>query len=241
MAFAHSLPGPASCQSLRALKVCAVTSPADAELIASIGLELLPVHTDLLIGMILWPKSRRSISISCAREIVSIAHSFGATPVAVFVDEDFNQIISTCEECNVKTAQLHGPKSRASWASMAPTFAPSLSWIDVRDVGMDSSTSEATPLQMGMSPPSWTLFDAKGGGTGNPFDWSSFQPPMSPWLLAGGLNPDNVVDAVRALHPSGLDVASGVAGPDKCTKDPDRLQCFIERTIEAYSQTTTSP
>lgn len=220
---------------LQAVKICAVTSPSDAELVISTARKYLPVHTDLLVGMILWPHSRRSISLRTATEIAAVAHDAGATPVAVFVDEDAQTIAHVCKHSNIAVAQLHGPDSRASWRRrITRNESQLLSWIDVRDVSADASVTPATLPVTGPAP-MWTIFDAKGGGTGSPFDWKAFSPPPEPWLLAGGLSPDNVADAVRALRPSGLDVASGVAGPDKCAKDVDRLQAFLDRAVDAYS------
>lgn len=239
MALRLSFTMPSACahlqSDLKAVKICAITTPTDAKLVASIAPRILPPQTELLMGMILWPKSRRSISISTAREISAVARGAGATPVAVFVDEDVNTILSVCEQCDVDTAQLHGPASRAAWADLSFDTCPSISWIDVRDVGADASISDATLSDSGLSSPLWTIFDSKGGGTGKTFNWSSFERPSCPWLLAGGLDPENVEDAVRTLRPMGLDVASGVAGPDKCTKDQSRLKLFLERAVESYS------
>ena len=55
------------------------------------------------------------------------------------------------------------------------------------------------------------------------------QPDMQGWLLAGGLNPSNVSQAIQALQPTAVDVSSGVTTPDKVTKDPDKVFKFVEQ------------
>lgn len=220
---------------LKAVKICAVTTPSDAEMVMSIASAELPPHVHLFIGMILWPGSRRNVNTATARQIATVAKDAGATPVGVFVDQNVSSISTMCEESNLPIAQLHGPACRQFWSS-APTIPQS--WIDVRDVSVNGNVSPATipAATDGMNrDPIWTVYDAKGGGTGQPFDWNTFTPPNSQsWLLAGGLNPQNVSDAVSTLRPVGLDVATGVAGSDKVRKNRDRVREFLQRAIDAY-------
>lgn len=220
---------------LRAVKICAVTTPSDAEMVLSIASAELPSHVRLLLGMILWPGSRRNVSTNTARQIATVTKDAGATPVGVFVDQDVSTISNICDEADITIAQLHGPECRQFWgnASRIPQ-----GWIDVRDVSVDGDVSPATvpatSNKMNIEP-LWTVYDAKGGGTGQPFDWNTFTPPTSQsWLLAGGLNPENISDAVHTLRPFGLDVATGVAGSDKVRKDRNRVREFLQRAINAY-------
>jgi phosphoribosylanthranilate isomerase len=70
------------------------------------------------------------------------------------------------------------------------------------------------------------------GGSGKTFDWRSLQvPTILPkrgWLLAGGLNPGNVADAVSIAQPTAVDVSSGVCGPDGLLKDHEKVTAFIK-------------
>lgn len=217
--------------NFRAVKVCGIVSPSDAEMITRVSQQVLPQHFDLLMGMILWPGSKRSISTKTAKLIADIAHDAGATPVAVFVDESVDQMKDVCTSCGINVAQLHGPKCRLAWEQNASD--PSMPWIDVRDVDSEGHVSQATNSPT--KPPFWSIYDSKGGGTGKPFDWGRFSAPSQPWLLAGGLTPDNVFSAIKSLQPSGVDVAGGVAGPDRCAKDEDRLRQFLEEVVKATS------
>lgn len=210
---------------------------SDAKLITNLCSSIVPCEIDLLIGMIIWPNSRRSISISTGREIADLSLENGAKPVAVFVDDSMQDMRSKCAEMGVGIAQLHGLGSRQAWEQHHlgdnDDDDDGLQWIDVRDVRLDSSISDATKHNGG-SAPAWTIYDAKGGGTGIPFDWSRFERPTGDWILAGGLNVENVTEAVNVLQPTGLDVSSGVCNQDGCTKNAYIIEAFLNRVVEAY-------
>lgn len=220
-------------QGLSKVKVCGVASREDALLIGKLARQELPSSVHLLLGMILWPNSKRSVPRGLAKEIADAARTFDADPVAVFVDERSSDIQTCCKACNVTIAQLHGAQCRQSVEEMG--LPESLQWINVVDVSRQGPLeTETRGAPKANSPPIWTLYDAPGGGSGLPFDWSAFTPPESPWLLAGGLDPDNVSTAVSMLHPTGVDVASGVTKADKVSKDPEKLRLFF-REIAAFS------
>ena len=86
------------------IKICGVTNVSDAELVAKAGADF--------VGMILWPKARRGISVDTAAEIAETVKRAGAQPVAVFVDEDFADIVKTCKATGIQIAQLHGKSAR---------------------------------------------------------------------------------------------------------------------------------
>lgn len=216
---------------LRTLKVCGIVSPSDAELVTSVARFLLPSNVDLLIGTIVWPGSKRSVSPSTASAIAAAARAGGATPVAVFVDESVEQMRDACKIAGFDVAQLHGRQCRQAVRDAGGCIGDGIRFIDVRDVAPNGKLIEEEEV----GEPFWRLYDAKGGGTGKPFDWTGFDRPQGQWLLAGGLHPDNVEVAVNALRPDGVDVASGVAGDDRCKKDETRLRTFVERLVEAYS------
>ncbi len=98
--------GEGSKQPKTLIKVCGIVNKHDAKLAAQAGADF--------VGMILWPKARRSVSIDTAAEISEAARQHGASPVAVFVDEDFADIVRTCKAAGIGTAQLHGKGARAS-------------------------------------------------------------------------------------------------------------------------------
>lgn len=77
----------------------------------------------------------------------------------------------------------------------------------------------------------WLLVDGQQGGSGQVLPWNKMKAPHDHtshgWLLAGGLNADNVADAVAALHPTAVDVSSGVTQSDGMTKSKQKVKAFI--------------
>ncbi|KAA8491479.1 N-(5'-phosphoribosyl)anthranilate isomerase 1, chloroplastic [Porphyridium purpureum] len=229
---------------LRRLKVCGVVSAEDAALSLDVAARCFGslrggvrgAPDEMLIGMILWPHSIRSVkSKTDARAIADAARDRGATPVGVFVDESFEQVEQWVAWTGIDTIQLHGAGVRAAMQTadaVAGSTALNLNMIHVVDVDAQGSAERSSTKQKH----EWCLYDAKGGGTGTSFDWSRFRAPPSDvnWMLAGGLTPENVAEAICMLRPPGLDVASGVANQDRCRKDETRLQRFYENVRAAY-------
>jgi phosphoribosylanthranilate isomerase len=83
----------------------------------------------------------------------------------------------------------------------------------------------------------WLLVDGMKAGSVEVFDWRGLQQPKglaaNGWFLAGGLEPDNVAEALRIASPTGVDVSSGVTFPDGLGKDPARVRAFIEAVQES--------
>lgn len=77
----------------------------------------------------------------------------------------------------------------------------------------------------------WVLLDGITGGSGEAYDWTQVQAPngvaSKGWLLAGGLGPHNVAEAIQALAPTGVDVSSGVTDDSKLRKDPSKVDAFV--------------
>ncbi len=173
------------------------------------------------IGIILSSYSKRHVSISVAEKIASAAKEGGAEPVAVFVDETAEQIISVCKQIGIKRVQLHGPISRKSYSELPKDFSIVYT-ISVKGNSISCSTET-------LDRPVTLLFDSSPGGSGKPFDWMQFSPPKScDWILAGGLNPQNVQEAIQLLKPQGVDVASGVEFKNSIRKDPELVKAFIK-------------
>ena len=95
------------------IKICGVTSAEDAELAAAEGANF--------IGMIMWPKAKRSVAPAVAQAIAAVAREHGAQAVGVFVDEDARTIEHRCREAGIGVAQLHGDVAREAVASL-PEF-----------------------------------------------------------------------------------------------------------------------
>jgi phosphoribosylanthranilate isomerase len=245
------------------VKVCGVTNPADANLAASAGADL--------VGMIMWPKAKRAVSDEQAREIAANARRGGALPVGVFVDEGAAEIERRCLASGLRAVQLHGDGARAALAELDPEAVPVVVYVlhasDEGEVatplpaGSDAATTTTTtttprvrPLDLennASSPrrkrgqPTFLLYDGLQGGGGKTFNWQALLSGARPseaaqrcgaaggWALAGGLGPANVAKAVLAAHPDVVDVSSGVCGPDGLLKDADKVVAFVKGAKEA--------
>nr|CRH06203.1 N-(5'-phosphoribosyl)anthranilate isomerase [Candidatus Magnetococcus massalia] len=200
------------------IKICGITRPEDGWAAHEAGADAL--------GMVFYAKSSRAVTAE------QVAQWRGELPplvtvVGLFVNADPDTVRRTIEMCALDRVQLHGDETPEGAAQFG---ARSFKALRVAEAG-DLSAAE-TYSGCGL------LLDAKVkgayGGTGASFDWSllsSWQSPK-PLLLAGGLNPDNVADAVRQVRPYGVDVSSGVeASPG--IKDVVKMQRFCAEVRRA--------
>lgn len=207
-------------KQLSVCQVCGVTNAKDAEFVARAGVNF--------IGMIMWPKAKRHVSPSVAREIASVACDNGAKAVGVFVDETPEKIWDICSYSNVNIAQLHGSKAQQG----LPFLEDSLSVIYVLKANPDGTLTSCLPESDRR--PDWILIDSLNGGSGVSYDWANLKVPIQyeeNWILAGGLNPQNVSQAVKVAQPKCVDVSSGVCGPDGLRKDPQKVLDFIRSAV----------
>jgi phosphoribosylanthranilate isomerase len=149
----------------------------------------------------------------------------------VFVDADREELARTAEVAGLDLLQLHGDEPPASFDGL-----PRRAWKALR-VGPGFAPAEADRYA---GRAAGLLLDARGegapGGTGRAFDWSlarGVRERCSFLLLAGGLTPETVAEAVRAVRPHGVDVSSGVeSAPGR--KDPARVRAFVEAARSAW-------
>ena len=191
------------------VKICGVTTEDDALLAVALGADA--------VGFIFAP-STRQVTVALAREIASRLPSEVMT-VGVFRGQSPQRIVEMMQEAGLRAAQLNGGESaeQTTWIRhRVPTV------IKVFRAG-DSNVRNAAKYGADL-----IMLDSASPGSGQVFDWRLAEdvPPRTKLLLAGGLDPDNVADAIAQVRPWGVDVASGVeVSPGK--KDPRKLRAFI--------------
>lgn len=199
-----------------AVKICGVTRETDARAAVELGADL--------IGLNFWPGSKRCVSLDHAAAIAASARAAGAVEiVGVFVDPGDSEIAAAREAAGLDRLQLHGVESAARVAALGPAAFKAV------------PVSQAADVEAALAfPGDLVLLDARvpgRGGAGVAFDWALTGPMAASgrrWLLAGGLDPENVATAIAVCHPFGVDVASGVE-IEPGIKSIPRMRAFIER------------
>ncbi len=200
------------------IKCCGMTRTEDALLAARLGADA--------IGLVFTARSKRQVTLRQARDIVAALPPL-VTTVALFMDDDAALVRQVLDEVKPTLLQFHGDESDAWCAQFGHPFLKAIAMGE----GMAAlARLHDYPSAVGL------LLDGHAagepGGSGKVFDWSLLPTGLAqPLILAGGLHPDNVADALRALHPWAVDVASGVESAPGI-KDPDRLEAFI-RAVRA--------
>jgi phosphoribosylanthranilate isomerase len=220
------------------IKICGLTNIADARAAVWAGADLL--------GFIFYPASRRHVTPATVRAIVSAVRDDQPDVVAVgvFVNEPVETICQVLDYCGLEVAQLHGDEPPAMLGLDAdhPSALRGCAYKALRPATIEGAVRLATVYALpetvrGRCMPALLVdtHDAtQRGGTGRAGDWTlaARLAAQYPLLLAGGLTPDNVAVAVRAVRPWGVDVATGVeCAPGK--KDHAALRAFISAARSA--------
>jgi len=206
------------------VKICGITHYEDAIRAGEYGADEL--------GFNFYVHSRRYIHPRGAREI---ADQFGRSGIiGVFVNEPLDRLLEIAEVVGLDGIQLHGDEDAEYVRNLKRMTEKTV----VKALRVRPGFVIASSLEW---PSDFTLFDSHSGqqfgGTGEAFDWKHFGDDIKRHFpnnayLAGGLNPENVVEAVRAIRPYAVDVASGVeSAPGR--KDPKKLEAFITNAKQA--------
>lgn len=196
------------------VKVCGITRPEDAAVAVALG-------TDAL-GFVFWPRSPRFVEVECATAIVRELPPF-VTAVGVFVDERPDEIRRVVTAVGLQAVQLHGDETVSEYTGIGRSVIKAVS------VGPGRSGERALSLPARVT----VLFDAhdpvRHGGTGQTIDWveAARVARARRVILAGGLRPENVGDAILAVRPYAVDVSSGVES-EPGTKDAGLMRAFFD-------------
>ena len=203
------------------VKICGVTNLEDALCASNWGADA--------VGYNFYHRSSRVISPGEAASIVAGLPP-GIAPVGVFVNPSREEVLSVLREVRLSALQFSGNESPSEISGFG---LPVYKAIHVAHSGsvaqMGSYNVEAFLLD--------THSEGEFGGTGKVFDWEIALPAkkFGNVILAGGLTPENVADAVKTVSPFGVDVSSGVEKSSR-SKDPDKIKKFVIRAREAHSQ-----
>jgi phosphoribosylanthranilate isomerase len=186
------------------VKICGITRLEDARSAEDAGADA--------IGFIFVPNTKRFVSTALAS---SISRSLGPfiAKVGVFRDATLEEILETLEVVRLTAVQLHGSEADAVADEVAHHVAV------IRAVSYGDVLPKAETLHIdGLEP-----------GSGQAFDWNALDTSVlrgQRWILAGGLNPENVAAAIHALNPWGVDVSSGVESAPG-VKDRAKIEAFV--------------
>ena len=189
------------------IKFCGLRREEDVKLAASLGADFM--------GFILSDRFKRFVAPEEAGRLKAFASS--AKTVGVFVDEPMDYVVSAAKTAKLDYVQLHGSEDEEYIAeAKEKTGLPVIKMI--------KPVSENDIITARQSIADLILLDSGAGGTGKKFDWSLAENLGRDYILAGGLNPGNVGDAVRRLKPYAVDVSSGVEESGR--KDFEKMKAF---------------
>ena len=195
------------------VKICGMTNLKDVKVAVDSGVDA--------VGFIFYKKSPRSVTMQAVRKIVLELPPF-VDSVGVFVNETAEQINKIADRCNLDRVQLHGNES--------PSFCKKIrrrviKAIRVKDIQALKKLSDYPVSSFLLD----TFSEDQYGGTGRVFDWNLAYPAKKygPIILAGGLTPNNVRQAIQRIQPYGVDVCSGVESQPGI-KDHKNMQIFFK-------------
>ncbi|PLX99780.1 MAG: phosphoribosylanthranilate isomerase [Desulfuromonas sp.] len=196
------------------IKICGITNVDDALAAVVAGADAL--------GFVFYDKSPRCVTTAKVREIVSELPPF-VTTVGLFVNAPPGEIRQTMTESGVQVIQLHGDEMPEECRIESYPVVKALRVKDVASLaGADAFPVSALLLD------AWS--DKEYGGSGKSFDWQLAKNLTAdkPLILAGGLKPENVAEAIRQVRPYAVDVSSGVeSAPGR--KDHEKIKQFIKQ------------
>lgn len=208
------------------VKICGITRLTDIQAAVAAGADAL--------GFVFVPASRRSVRVEVARDLVARVPAFVQT-VALFSDPTVDWVETVVDQVGPDLLQFHGNESGRFCRQFGRPYIKAVSAeLDEearRRVMQDHHTARGFLLD------SHALSGL--GGTGHTFDWSRWPREdnrgQRPWILAGGLSPENVTEAVASLAPYAVDVSSGVEDAPGI-KSADKINAFIRGVGHARDQ-----
>ncbi len=192
------------------VKICGITRVEDALAAAEAGADA--------IGLVFVQRSARCVELSRAASICSALPPF-VNRVGLFMDQPAQEVRRCLSHVRLDWLQFHGSESEDYCAVFGRPWIKAIAMADANADWEQHRRADALLLDSHAS--------GQLGGSGQVFDWTQVPPLQRPWILAGGLEPDNVAEACRQLGPAGVDVSSGVEIRPGI-KDGKLIKRFIE-------------
>lgn len=214
------------------IKICGVRTEADLETCRDAGADC--------VGLNFFPKSLRFVDPKAdqTRALSERAGELGLVRVGLFVNSSREQILCACDDLSLDTVQLHGDETPELAEAILDYGIPVIRAIRLPTISMPPEAIDDAIGPWNDVSVTWLLDADAGsafGGSGKQLDWPSLarwsQARGDDWILAGGLSPVNVADAIQISRATRIDVASGVEEP-KGQKSPHLIQEFVENAIE---------
>jgi len=196
------------------VKICGITRPEDAQAAVDAGADA--------IGLVFYPPSFRAVTIPQAQTIVANLPPF-ITVVGLFVNEERERISEVLKMVRIDMLQFHGNETPEDCTGYYRPWIKAISMREEINVSaMRVQYLEAAALLLD------TYWPGVPGGTGSSFDWTRIPPALgSKIILAGGLTPETVEQAIRQIHPYAVDVSGGVE-QSKGIKDMKKIIAFMQ-------------
>jgi phosphoribosylanthranilate isomerase len=204
------------------VKICGITRPED-------GIEAARLGADA-IGLVFYAPSPRHVTVAQAQAVCAALPPF-VSVVGLFVDAPAPEVLAVLQAVPLDVLQFHGEEAPAYCAAFARPWLKALRMRDGLDVAAESRRyAKAQGLLLDTYQP------GQAGGTGVTFDWKRVPQGLNhPVILAGGLTPDNVAEAIALARPYGVDVSGGVEQA-KGIKSADKMAAFIREVERAQFQ-----
>nr|WP_295379577.1 phosphoribosylanthranilate isomerase [Pseudoxanthomonas sp.] len=202
------------------IKFCGLTRAEDVRAAVELGVDY--------VGLVFAPRSPRRLLIGQARMLRDLVPEEIAV-VALMMDNPASDVESVIEHVRPDLLQFHGSEEDAFCAGFPLPF--------MKAIAMGGASEGAFTAVARYPSAHGFLFDGHAageqGGSGKRFDWKQMpQAVERPYLLAGGLSPDNVAVAIRTAHPWGVDVSSGIESAPGA-KDVEKMRQFVEEVRRA--------
>jgi phosphoribosylanthranilate isomerase len=178
------------------------------------------------IGLVFYPPSPRAVSIAQAKEVVTGLAPF-VSVVALFVDPTPELVLECLDALPVDIIQFHGDESASFCEQFEKPYIKALRMKPGTDLSV-LATQYASARALLLD----TYQPGVPGGTGQTFDWSMITDVDKPLILAGGLNADNVKQAIQQVRPFAVDVSGGVES-EKGIKSHDKISAFMREVANA--------